>query len=147
MTSMIRQILPGLRLIHKFGYAHSDLKSENICARKTADGSFKFTLIDLGMASKLPNMEEFCLNKQFFRGNYMFAGVNQIETKRAAAIDDVFSLLCVAYFFINGSLPWLDYIHKENEVKPKKNTFHKEKFINIRCQYESQFDLALQKGC
>ena len=35
VTSMLRQLIPGLNLIHSFGYAHGDLKFENICARKS----------------------------------------------------------------------------------------------------------------
>ena len=39
--------------MHNFGYSHSDLKMENICARVASDGNLKFTLIDFGVASKL----------------------------------------------------------------------------------------------
>ena len=43
----------GLQQIHSFGYAHSDLKMDNVCARLGSDGRVKFTLIDFGVVTKL----------------------------------------------------------------------------------------------
>jgi serine/threonine protein kinase len=65
----------GLKKIHDFGYSHGDLKPENICARMSSKGQYKFTLIDLGMASKLPKIGQNMARKSF-RGNYMFAHIN-----------------------------------------------------------------------
>ena len=56
MITMLHQIIPGLQKMHEFGYSHGDLKPENICGRKSHDGTWKFTLIDLGMSSKLPKL-------------------------------------------------------------------------------------------
>ena len=50
---MLSQLLLGLKKLHDLGYSHGDLKPQNICARKSHDGSIKFTLIDLGMSAKL----------------------------------------------------------------------------------------------
>ena len=50
MAEMLRQIIPGLKLIHEMGFSHGDLKLENICARTSSHGNFKFTLIDFGMS-------------------------------------------------------------------------------------------------
>ena len=36
---MIYQVVQGLEKVHNFGYAHSDLKLENICARVASDGN------------------------------------------------------------------------------------------------------------
>jgi serine/threonine protein kinase len=129
MISMLRQLIPGLMRLHTFGYSHGDLKPENICARLKHDGNVRFTLIDLGMASKLPKPGPPVSSKMSFRGNYMFAGVNQIEVKRAAAIDDLYSLLCVAYYFVNKTLPWITYIEEKNTLNPDLNLYVKENFI------------------
>ena len=118
--------------MHEFGYSHGDLKPENICARMTHDGNVRFTLIDLGMASKLPRPGAPVSSKMYFRGNYMFAGVNQIEVKRASSIDDLYSLLCVAYYFVNKTLPWIKHIEEENMLNPDVNLYEKENFIQIR---------------
>ena len=51
---MLRQVSYALKKLHDLGFSHGDLKPENICARRKKDGSFVFTLIDLGMAARLP---------------------------------------------------------------------------------------------
>ena len=56
MVKMLRQIILGMKKIHKAGYTHNDLKTDNICVTKSADGSFKFTLIDFGMCSKIASL-------------------------------------------------------------------------------------------
>ena len=72
---MLKQIIPGLERIHSFGYSHADLKPMNICVRASSrDDSYKFTLIDLGMCSKLPRLGQ-VTNKKTFRGNFMFASI------------------------------------------------------------------------
>ena len=58
VKTMLCQLIPGLKRIHSFGYSHGDLKPDNICARKSRDGSIKFTLIDLGMSTKLVKLGE-----------------------------------------------------------------------------------------
>ena len=77
MVAMIKGILPGLKKMHSFGYSHGDLKSDNICARASNNGQFKFTLIDLGVASKLPKIGEDTKHKSF-RGNFLSASPDHL---------------------------------------------------------------------
>ena len=109
--TMLKQIILSLKKIHNLGYTHGDLKLANICARQSHDGSFKFTLIDLGMSAKLAQFGDFYANKHF-RGNLMFASIDHIVRKRASQLDDLYSLLCVAYYFVMDKLPWTDYIEE-----------------------------------
>ena len=53
VIEMLKQMILALKTLHSLGYSHGDLKPTNICARKSRDGSIKFTLIDLGMSAKL----------------------------------------------------------------------------------------------
>ena len=114
IMTMLPQVIQGLRLLHRFGYSHGDLKGENICARIDSNGNFKFTLIDLGICTKLPRMgsNPYVPN---FKGNLMFSSANQIKNNRPNEIDDVYSLICVAYKFIIGSLPWMEFMRKFKE--------------------------------
>ena len=75
IMTMLPQILCGLRQLHSFGYSHGDLKGENICARADSNGHFKFTLIDLGICTKLPKMGRNA-HVTNFKGNLMFASAN-----------------------------------------------------------------------
>ena len=67
--AMLEQVIKALKLLHSFGYSHGDFKPDNICARIDGEGitpgrtkgsgnGYRFTLIDLGMASKLPRLGE-----------------------------------------------------------------------------------------
>ena len=58
IVEMLHQIILALKKIHSLGYSHSDLKLENICARQRQDGSYAFTLIDLGMSAQLNRLGE-----------------------------------------------------------------------------------------
>ena len=100
-VSMIAQIIQGLKQLHDFGYSHGDLKLQNICARPRHNGKFKFTLIDLGVSMKLPCQGEVTSHKKF-RGNLLTASPDHIQNRRPGIVDDIFSLLCVAYKFIFG---------------------------------------------
>ena len=72
MSQMIAEIVLALQKLHSFGYSHGDLKLENICCRITSKRKFKFTLIDFGVSSKLPEPGQDTTDKNF-RGNFTFA--------------------------------------------------------------------------
>ena len=98
---MIEQVVKALERLHDSGYAHCDLKLENICCRVTRENKFKFTLIDLGVASSLPSSGD-PVEARNFRGNLKFATAEQIVNKKADRIDDLFSVLYVAFEFARG---------------------------------------------
>ena len=139
MITMLKQIIPGMRRLHNHGYSHGDLKPENICARPSADGSYKFTLIDLGMCSKLlrPNSDT---SQKYFRGNYIFCNAEQITNKRPTAIDDLYSLLCVAYMFIFNTLPWLKKIEQLSIKNPRINMYDISYFSKFRVKFQKELD-------
>ena len=78
---------------------------DNICARFTKTGKLKFTLIDFGVSSKLPALDA-DTRKKNFRGNFSYAAPEHLFNKRASQVDDLHSLLYVAYKFIFLKLPW-----------------------------------------
>ena len=105
--AMVYQVVQGLEKVHKFGYSHSDLKLENICARVSSDGYFKFTLIDFGVVSRLIKIGEvYDYNRKLFRGNLLTSSLDHILSHRSSVIDDIYTLLCVAYVFVFDQLPW-----------------------------------------
>ena len=102
---MISQIAITLKKLHSFGYSHGDIKPENICCQSMIQDSYTFTLIDFGVSSKLP-LSGVSKKSKEFRGNLKFATTEQITNKRATRIDDLFSLMYVAYDFAIDILPW-----------------------------------------
>ena len=80
MLVMMTQLQEGLKQLHSFGYSHGDLKLENICARPDKDGHFKFTLVDLGVSSKLTRIGQVTKNKSF-RGNLLTASPDHLRNR------------------------------------------------------------------
>ena len=142
MVTMLKQVIPCLQRLHKFGYSHGDMKPENICARPSIYGTFKFTLIDLGMCSKILHSES-DKSKMYFRGNYVYCSAIQISNCRASAFDDLYSLACVAYTFIFGKLPWLMRARQVAEDDPQYNIYETSIFSKFRVKYEDEFDAEL----
>ena len=111
--------------MHRLGYAHSDIKLENICAFVKSNGKLSFTLIDFGVSCKLRKNGDKNTHKRF-RGNLQTASPYHIAVKRPNAVDDLISLLNSAFLFVKGSLPWFDDVlnsSKESEAKEFKERF------------------------
>ena len=53
---MLVQILGAIQNIHRIGHSHGDLKSDSISACIDKEGKYRFSLIDLGMGSKIPDL-------------------------------------------------------------------------------------------
>ena len=136
---MVRHVLPSLKKIHDLGYSHGDIKPGNICARKSHDGSFQFTLIDLGMSARLAQLG--CTyNFKKFRGNIMFASTDNILRARASQLDDIYSLLCVAHHFIFGTLPWIEHIEDLQTKNTDCNFYRLDRYLDIRTNMKTEFD-------
>ena len=140
VCQMLPQIIEALKTIHDFGYSHGDLKLENICARVTTKGEFKFTLIDFGVSSKLhkvglvkPTMN--------FRGNFTFAPTEQITQRRASKLDDLFSLLYVAYKFVYDKLPWEKCLN--TSYRDAGSMMSANEFIKLRFSKRNSFENAI----
>ena len=97
----------ALNAIHRLGYAHSDIKLQNICARVQENGALKFTLIDFGVSCKLRLAKDKNTLKRF-RGNLQTATPQHIARKRPDQVDELQSLLNAAFLFVKNSLPWFD---------------------------------------
>lgn len=54
-------------------------------------------------------------------------------------VDDVMSLMFVAYYFIEHGLPWTDYIDIQMEKNPCVNLYEIKTFKQIRLRKDIQF--------
>ena len=74
----------------------------------------------------------------------MFASIEHIVRKRPSSLCDLYSLLCVAYFFVNGSLPWIDHIDRLlDKVGECRDLFKPTNFVKIRLKNNPDFDKEL----
>ena len=65
--------------------------------------------------------------------------------RRASPIDDIYSLLCVAYKFVNLWLPWEECLEQMYKAKPDSNIFSTKEVTKLRCQEWKKFDRRLIK--
>ena len=132
--TMLKQVLLSLRKLHSLGYSHGDLKPGNICAKMSKTGEYKFILIDFGLSAKLAQLG-YNYSSKIFRGNMLFASIQHILRSRVSQLDDLYSLLCVAHYFIIGTLPWIDYIekfHSKVNQCPQNNLYRVDRYIKLR---------------
>lgn len=122
---MIRQIIWPLSQLHRAGFVHGDIKPENICMKPwpLTTGSiggfsssanfyqseYEFTLIDFGIMSKFKVKKASKIYSQHI-GNLMFSSLRGLRCMQTRFQDDFESLMYMAYYFIEGVLPWdVDY--------------------------------------
>ena len=142
-VEMIRQMLKALFTIHRLGYAHSDIKLENICAKIQEDGSLRFTLIDFGVSCKLRFSRDKNTLKRF-RGNLQTATPQHIARKRPDQVDELKSLLNAAFLFVKNSLPWFDDPESSNDSKVEN---FKAQFAKFRWKNRDKHEKQLKTRC
>lgn len=75
----------------------------------------------------------------------MFSSTQQLQNYKPTMLCDIFSLLFVAYYFVENGLPWTDYIDLKMEVSPNLNLYDYKSFKQIRLLHEAAFHKELEK--
>jgi serine/threonine protein kinase len=98
---ILLQIVNGIDAVHKAGFAHNDLKPENIIYNmetKTAH------IIDFGLSSEVGpdgNVTE-CCGSPYYMSPEVITG----RKRHNAFLSDIWSLGLIFYFMLVGNLPW-----------------------------------------
>ena len=82
-------------------------------------------------------------DKKRFRGNLNFASPDHIIKKRASRIDDLYSLVCVAYRYVVGILPWEEHLKLKFEKNGEDSIFSAKKVTTIRIKKMRRFENEL----
>ena len=105
-----RQVLAGLREIHRQGIVHRDVSPDNIMLRELPDGSLQAKIIDLGIAKRLAAVTSQMTNTGIFLGKLKYASPEQAGSLPAGqTIDgrsDLYSLGAVLYEMLTGKPPF-----------------------------------------
>ena len=65
------------------------------------------------MVTKLTKIGQLIdMDKKLFRGNLMTSSLDHILSHRSSVLDDIYSLLCVAFQFVFIKLPWEETFDK-----------------------------------
>lgn len=105
-------IVKNLEQAHSAGYIYNDLKLDNILVGNSKGKELShLRLIDYGFASKYRKKDKTHMKEEstdVFRGNMIFASINQFKFKITSRRDDLISLLFMMVFLFNdGNLPFI----------------------------------------
>jgi len=116
--------------MHQAGYIYNDLKPDNILLDYNLDldklsrsgKNLNINVIDFGFSTRNINKTT---NKHIeksrldtFRGNMIFASINQLNFCTTSRRDDLISLVyLLMYFLRGGSMPGFDCFEKLGEAK------------------------------
>ena len=156
------ELLYNLKLLHKNGILHLDIKGDNIILQdkpKIIDSeTIHFCLTDFGNSFQFKNAHGkiFSRKKPNRCGNYCYASMNSLNYEKVGKKDDIISAslfvfdLCIGY-----KLPWEDFSFSNNselrnaEIESKKsfdiNQFYKGEFTEIKKIYEEANALQLNE--
>ena len=144
-VNLLHQLIVGLKKIHELGYAHCDLKPDNICARRDSKGSLRFSLIDLGLTTRLLRLGEHQASPKF-RGNLMYASPMHLKFMRTSEWDDIYSLMCVVLLFIHQVLPWISYLEQRMCDDSNNDNIGTSMFKLFRIEHHVKFNIDLIKN-
>ena len=97
------------------------------------NGKLTFTLIDFGVSSKLrrrKSRENAC-----FKGNYIYSSFSHLDKGFANELDDLYSLVFLAYKMVYRVLPW-EIIE---EVKNDPSFANSDEFADLRIRRAEEF--------
>ena len=115
-----KQLTSAFKVLHKLGYIHRDVKTENIafdCKKNS------FSLIDFGLAKKykVQGSHVPLMMSSNFIGNLVFCSNNVLTINQASRRDDLVSLGFVLMYLILGSLPWANHTSSVEEMIKARN--------------------------
>ena len=70
----------------------------------------------------------------------MFSSVYQFFFKRPLQLDDIYSLLCVVYYFIHDTLPWIKHLEELSKASPDRDLFSFGIFRMQRKEHMEKYD-------
>ena len=92
-----------------------------------------FTLIDFGVSSKLrrrKSRENAC-----FKGNYIYSSFSHLDRGFANELDDLYSLVFLAYKIVYCILPW----EAIEEIKDDPSFANSDEFADLRVRRGEEF--------
>lgn len=104
------QIAGGLSHAHKQGIIHRDMKPDNVILVEASDGTYTAKIVDFGIAKMLPGLgqETAGLTQDgSLLGSPLYMSPEQCQGKPLDARSDLYSLSCIMYQMLAGSVPFV----------------------------------------
>jgi eukaryotic-like serine/threonine-protein kinase len=103
VTEIVRQILHGLEAIHRAGFVHGDVKTDNVLVAERADGSCAVTLIDFGLACTEGSS---AVHDGLVSGTPEYMAPEVVSGGRATAAADIYGAGVILYELLAGVPPF-----------------------------------------
>lgn len=123
VAAIVDQLLAGLAAIHDAGFAHGDLKTDNVLIERRADGTDVATIIDLGLACELGTASD--ENDRVLSGTPHYLAPELVRGSGKTIASDLYAVGVILYEVLTGTLPFsggslLEILrrHLEDEVIP-----------------------------
>ena len=104
----VLQACEALAEAHSLGIVHRDVKPTNLYVARQVDGSEILKVLDFGISKSLANSEQLSLTQTAtLLGTPMYMSPEQLRSARSVdARSDLWSIGCVLYELVEGSLPF-----------------------------------------
>ncbi len=97
----IKQIINGLKQLHKLGFVHGDLKPENILVNK--DGTVRIT--DFGWSSQIPLLSKHYDDPRYLT-NLLTSAPEVFDGGHSTELSDLWSVGVISYRMMTGEWPF-----------------------------------------
>ena len=148
VAAILDQVLAGLAAIHDAGFAHGDLKTDNILIERRADGTDVATIIDLGLACELGTSGD-DHNERVLSGTPYYLAPELVRGGGKTIESDLYAVGVMLYELVTGTLPFtggsmLEILrkHLEDEVVPPSTRAPE---LNLSLAFERVMLRALAK--
>lgn len=110
VKKIVLQLILGVRYLHSFGIVHRDLKLENVMMSDMNDGAIP-KIVDFGLSKIIGPNEK--ANEPF--GTVGYVAPEVLKQNPYSFSCDVWSIGCIFYALISGSLPFDSSSEKETK--------------------------------
>jgi serine/threonine protein kinase len=133
LDRIIQELIEGLKLLHRNGIVHMDIKLNNVLIYPTKDGMYSIKYIDYGLSCYKKDFE--CFTSYRGTKNYMSPEMLSMDIFNfdEAKQSDIWSLGILIYRLINRKTPWKNKRGRslETEIKNTKDIKMEGKYKNI----------------
>lgn len=110
---ILRDVLLGVRHLHRLGIAHLDLKIGNVMGQTLPDGRVVYKLIDFGYAQRMPATGHMHIPRKNY-GTYPYKAPEVVQQSVHGLASDIWAVGAIAWFL---SLRYTPFYDKETYAK------------------------------